>query len=174
VKHTRGDTILWWCPNSCGYTTHLDQAGRYEKAEADRITKGSADTVVAVPCPTVEALAHRAVSSEHLTALQRAGHACLYRGCPETTEGDVCAKCIAGDDGPTHHAHAEYDRTWCDRVLMEGGARTWREHEKLAWDLAETTCAECLTKATTYNEERKRLHYFTCHDPHCEGCKVDE
>lgn len=27
----------WWGPNHCGYTTNIDDAGRYTEAEADKI-----------------------------------------------------------------------------------------------------------------------------------------
>lgn len=30
---------LWWQPNSAGYTTIVDQAGRYTKAEAEAICR---------------------------------------------------------------------------------------------------------------------------------------
>lgn len=40
VKNGRSRQLgraLWWCPNSNGYTTLLEEAGRYSKEEADRL-----------------------------------------------------------------------------------------------------------------------------------------
>jgi hypothetical protein len=31
---------MWWGPNHCGYTPHLEEAGRYTEAEAAKITVG--------------------------------------------------------------------------------------------------------------------------------------
>jgi hypothetical protein len=33
----------WWRANSCGYTIHVDQAGRYPRDEALEIASGSRD-----------------------------------------------------------------------------------------------------------------------------------
>lgn len=32
-----GNSILWWGPKRSGYTTNVDEAGRYSKDEADHI-----------------------------------------------------------------------------------------------------------------------------------------
>ena len=37
IEHTHGDVVIWWRPNSLGYTDNIDEAGRYTKAEADSI-----------------------------------------------------------------------------------------------------------------------------------------
>lgn len=35
-----GNSLVWWRPNSCGYTTNIDEAGRYDYEEAKNIMKG--------------------------------------------------------------------------------------------------------------------------------------
>lgn len=35
-----GNTMVWWRPNSCGYTLNINQAGKYTKEDAlERITR---------------------------------------------------------------------------------------------------------------------------------------
>jgi hypothetical protein len=38
-KGSCGDNALWWRPERAGYTTRLDEAGRYEEAEARSIER---------------------------------------------------------------------------------------------------------------------------------------
>lgn len=35
-----GNCVLWWKPESKGYTTQIDETGLYTKDEADHIAKG--------------------------------------------------------------------------------------------------------------------------------------
>ena len=37
TAHGNSDIILWWKPNSHGYTIDIDKAGRYSKEEVDAI-----------------------------------------------------------------------------------------------------------------------------------------
>ena len=56
IKNGRSRKIgraLWWGPNSSGYTTHLEEAGRYTKEEAERIASPGENIAV----PEEEALA---------------------------------------------------------------------------------------------------------------------
>ncbi len=38
-----GNSVLWWCPNGEGYTTHIDKAGKYTKAQARKWTQRPTD-----------------------------------------------------------------------------------------------------------------------------------
>lgn len=55
--------LLWWGPNRCGYTTRLDEAGRYSEEEAKR-QDARRDTDVAVPLSRAQATAVAVVSAE--------------------------------------------------------------------------------------------------------------
>ena len=48
-----GNALIWWRPNSQGYTSNLDKAGKYGKKEADLICSGS-QTELAYLCETVD------------------------------------------------------------------------------------------------------------------------
>lgn len=47
LSHKRGfwsGNLVWWAPNRMGYTSVIDNAGRYSKADADDITDGGLST----------------------------------------------------------------------------------------------------------------------------------
>lgn len=72
LKWTRGgDLLTWWCANNSGYTTILEQAGRYPRAlvemKADYYNNG--DSTIALPCAVVDAAAHRVVMDHALSRL---------------------------------------------------------------------------------------------------------
>ncbi len=52
--------LLWWGPNRCGYTTSLEDAGRYTEEQA-RKQEACRDTDVAVPLAKALAAAVRCV-----------------------------------------------------------------------------------------------------------------
>lgn len=60
-----GNAVLWWGPNSSGYTTHLDQAGEYEEEEARRIER-LRGTDRAVPVEIARACATMQVNADRL------------------------------------------------------------------------------------------------------------
>lgn len=63
--------LLFWGPNNHGYSTCLEQAGRYSEEEAKEIVKprdkGHAPVDFMVPCEQVEAQALRVVDSTKFT-----------------------------------------------------------------------------------------------------------
>lgn len=60
-KHTRGDDEAWWWkPNRMGYTPNLDEAGRYDMAEAYKIHTESEGSF-AIPEHKLDGLVKRRV-----------------------------------------------------------------------------------------------------------------
>jgi len=53
-----GDDAVWWGPKRCGYTSLLDEAGKYTEAEAAQLRS---EKDVPLLCAEVDAVAHRAV-----------------------------------------------------------------------------------------------------------------
>lgn len=56
IQDTRqyvGNCVLWWCPNSGGYTTQIDEAGLYTEEEANKICSNR-NTDIAWPQDVVE------------------------------------------------------------------------------------------------------------------------
>ncbi len=60
VKHSRAGQVLFWRPKSCGYTPDLDQAGRFDEAEARAICKDG-ETALPVPETDLERFSFRRV-----------------------------------------------------------------------------------------------------------------
>lgn len=63
IRDTRGNPdglVNWWGPNRCGYTTSLDDAGRYTEEDA-KWQERSPSTDVAVPLERAMALSVRVV-----------------------------------------------------------------------------------------------------------------
>ena len=59
------DEIVWWGPGESGYTKSLDRAGRYTKAEAERLQYAEpGDETIPVPLDLAEASAVRVVPKE--------------------------------------------------------------------------------------------------------------
>ena len=62
-----GDCVIFWGPDESGYTTDLDQAGRYTEEEAKRIEKRRGKER-AVPLKVAEAAVRRHVTAGRLRA----------------------------------------------------------------------------------------------------------
>lgn len=54
--------ILFWKPDSCGYTIRLDEAGKYTK---DTLPRLYPEKGFAIPCEEVDDAAHRAVDRDN-------------------------------------------------------------------------------------------------------------
>lgn len=66
-----GDFILWWGPNRRGYTTNLDEAGRYTMAEyQDAVPTDKQHEHTLVVAALAEAVAYPAVISSKLARAQ--------------------------------------------------------------------------------------------------------
>ena len=49
-----GDALIWWRPNSGGYTINLNEAGKYPKSEAIDICKSSHGETLAFNCKEID------------------------------------------------------------------------------------------------------------------------
>ncbi|UEM08025.1 hypothetical protein JL101_035840 (plasmid) [Skermanella rosea] len=56
-----GNSALWWRPEAAGYTTHLNEAGKFDGAYAEEIRTNSCGDAIPVPCELAERLSHTAV-----------------------------------------------------------------------------------------------------------------
>lgn len=61
-----GDALIWWGKDSRGYTSNLDNAGKYTKDEAKRICSNSDRREMAFPVEYIDGNAHRAVWQSHI------------------------------------------------------------------------------------------------------------
>jgi hypothetical protein len=65
-----GDHVLFWRPESKGYTTDLDKAGRYTKEEAQKI-EAVRGTDKALPCELVDRHAVRGLMESGLAKVRK-------------------------------------------------------------------------------------------------------
>lgn len=67
-----GNEALWWRPEGAGYTTNVDEAGRFteERAKAQEKVR---DLDRAWPEDTILAVSHRSVNVGKLLALSKGG-----------------------------------------------------------------------------------------------------
>jgi len=70
TNYASGDSVLFWRPKRCGYTTNLNEAGMYYKDDAEDISSTRPGTF-AVLCATVYAMRHPVVSRDKLIELRR-------------------------------------------------------------------------------------------------------
>lgn len=68
IQDTRtivGNCVLWWRPNRLGYTTDLNEAGRYTQKEA-LAQHRSRDTDVPWLCSEIEPLVRRTIDFQYV------------------------------------------------------------------------------------------------------------
>lgn len=71
VKWSRNSELLvWYRPNSIGYTESVDEAGRYTEAEAKRVEGQCSGNTLAVPVAVAESLAKRVVRADLLSQVK--------------------------------------------------------------------------------------------------------
>lgn len=73
LEHGRRTEALWWRPDGNGYTTRIEEAGRYTEADARRIARNR-ESDVPVRVEDAEAKARRVVYIDDLPDLARARH----------------------------------------------------------------------------------------------------
>lgn len=66
-----GNCVLWWRTGGKGYTTHLDEAGVYEKEAAERICRNRS-TEVMIPVDIARAAASLQVDAQRLSRIREA------------------------------------------------------------------------------------------------------
>jgi hypothetical protein len=84
------DLLLWWKPNSCGYTSSLEEAGHYSEAELSAHPHlNNATHTLAVPRDLAEKLSQRVVpgGSTMLNRLQQAARDLLPAACTQPSIG---------------------------------------------------------------------------------------
>ena len=68
IQETRsfvGNSPMWWGANGSGYTTRLDEAGRYTLEDAKKLHKNR-DTDLPWPCSEIDGLARPVVDMQHM------------------------------------------------------------------------------------------------------------
>lgn len=68
---TEDESATWWRADNNGYTTNVDQAGRYTRAQVQQNPSyyDNRETTLAVPCELVDRRAQRVVPSDALSAI---------------------------------------------------------------------------------------------------------
>jgi hypothetical protein len=174
IAHSK-DTLLWWGPNRSGYTTNLDDAGRYSEADARATAHGRNHTVIAIRCEDALARSRRrvTVSSDDLFDLRVGARVCMVDGCSGNVDapGGTCAACAEGAKGPSHISKEGGGQTWCELSIQ--GSRTYKDRHPIAWwsDRDSATCEACKVAEAAARELFERHHFHGCEFPYCEGCK---
>ena len=60
-----GNSILWWGPNSGGYTTDICKAGKYPEPEA-KVICDNRDTDIAWPCDYIDGIVSKHVDMQNV------------------------------------------------------------------------------------------------------------
>lgn len=69
-----GNCCFWWKPDSCGYTSNLDEAGKYDSQEAARIERGRPGFDKAWPVELIDSFAARHVDIQKLLSRDQGGN----------------------------------------------------------------------------------------------------
>jgi hypothetical protein len=87
IQDTRvftGNAVTWWCPDGKGYTTHINQAGKYTWKEACSWTKRETDKFW--PCDFVDQFWSSHVDHQHIQQRDQKEHGILASKAAKTAE----------------------------------------------------------------------------------------
>lgn len=108
LKWSHNEFCLWWRPDNKGYTGNLDEAGRYEAAEALTEYHNDGKDALAVPCALAEKYVARIVDAGHkkdiLADLKR--EPCLSNSTPTGSAPTVTPSAATGSAGKTASAES--------------------------------------------------------------------
>jgi hypothetical protein len=108
---SRADCALFWRPSCSGYTTVVEDAGKYGGIQAAKITTSIGRHDIAWPVAHIEAAARRHVSRDELASATRVARNTAIP--PEQTRNPCC-----GNTGTHGEGGVEYCST-CGQVVEE-------------------------------------------------------
>jgi hypothetical protein len=107
------DHLLWWRRENRGYTTYLDQAGKYSQKDVSEHSDyyNNNESTVAVPCEIVDGSTHTVVNIDDLHK--------LFNGMQYYQTEDGLIHKDKYKEYVSHKKH-QYDETFDDNEAQEG------------------------------------------------------